>query len=228
LNAMISALLGAGEPQAAESIYDRMKKIHAERTDTRLPPWDFKKRRIINSRLLKWAKISRDHPERQEIFQNRTIIAPDIRTYRILIHHSAVRAGNLEKASRLLSEMSIFKIPLHGALFLTLFKGFAVHGGIRYTQWDSKRLESVWSAFNKALDSDVEGLYISKWMVNWVLAAFAKCSGKSRTIAVWEEIKEKWEPEEADLDFVMSGLRRILEDGEQYGVEKRRDWALGE
>jgi len=228
LTSMISALLGAGEPTAAESIYEKMKKIHTKRSGTYLPPWDFKDKRIINSRLLKWAKICQNHPDRLEQFQNRTIIAPDIRTYRVLIHYSAVRCGDLEKTSRLLSEMSVFKIPLHGALFLTLFKGFALHGGIRYTKWDTPRLESVWKAFNKALDSDVEGLYISKWMVNWVLAAFAKCSGKSRTITIWEEIKEKWEPEEAELDFVMIGLRRILEDEEKYTVEKRRDWVLGE
>ena len=78
----------------------------------------------------------------------------------------------------------------------------------------------------RTLDSGVHGdFYISKWIVVWALRAFAKCSGKSRTVDVWEEIKQKWHPEEAEMDFVFETIRSLL-DGEDM-AEKRKDWILG-
>lgn len=228
LNAMISALLSAREPEAAENIYERMKKLHIAQTGAKLPPDHFKERRLVNSRLLKWAKICQKCPEKRQSYQERTIIAPDTRTYRLLVRYFA-KAGDLNKAATLLSEMSIFRVPLHGALFLTLFKGFAVHGGLRYTDWDQPRLEGVWAAFKKALDSDVEGLYMSKWMVHWVLKAFARCAGKERSLSVWEDIQAggRWMGDEGERDFVLTGLRWLMEDS-SCGQKRRVDWVLGE
>jgi pentatricopeptide repeat protein len=225
LNSMISALIGAHEANAAENIYERMKRNHLEHSGSQLPPKDYKARRQINRILMQMAKVAKVDRSKGREFQQRSIIAPDVHTFRILVNYFAVRAGELDKTAKFLDEMKWFELPVHGALFLALLKGFAIHGGIRYTHWTEERLESVWKSFLGALDGEVENLYISRWMVTWALRAFAKCSGKSRTIEVWEEVKQKWDPGEADLDFVMDNLRPLLEAKDM--AERRHDWVLG-
>ncbi|PQE17198.1 pentatricopeptide repeat protein [Rutstroemia sp. NJR-2017a BVV2] len=210
LNAMISALIRSHEPNAAENIYERMKRMHMERSGAKLLPRNFKDARAIKRSLIKLGKISKQRPEERERLQQSSIIAPDLNTYKILVNHCAIVSGELDKATRYLDEMFQFDIPLSGALFLSLFKGFSNHGGRRYTEWTSSRLENVWKAFFSALDKSVEDLYISTWMVSAVLKAFAKCSGKSRALAVWEQIKTKWHPEDRELDVVMTDLKRIM------------------
>ena len=226
LNAMMSALIRAHEANAAEYIYERMKKIHIETTGSVLPSKDYKTRREINRVLMKMAKIAKAQPTLRGVFQRKSILAPDLHTFRIWVNYFAVHAGELDKAAKFLDEMAWFEIPVHGALFLALLKGFATHGGVRYTHWTEDRLENVWKALMHAIDNKSKDLYMSKWIVVWALKAFAKCSGKSRMVDVWEQIKEKWAPGEEDSDFVVShGLRPLLE-GEDMAV-KRTDWILG-
>ncbi|TVY50049.1 Pentatricopeptide repeat-containing protein [Lachnellula occidentalis] len=226
LNAMISALIEAGEASAAQNIYERMKKIHMSRhPDAPVQPRNFLAKRRIARVLKNLAKISRLDPKKRDQFQSKSIIAPDLHTYRILINHFTLQVGDLNTTVKLMDEMKWFNVPIHGALFLSLFKGFSLHGGIRYTHWIEARLESVWQAYMFAIDNDVEDLYISQWMVAWVLKAFAKCSGKARTAAVWAEIKTKWQPNEMELEFVMDTLRPLMEGPD--AAEKKHDWLLG-
>ena len=63
LNAMISALITAHEPNAAENIYERMKKIHLESSGSALQPRNYKSRRVINAVLMKMAKIVKAEPD---------------------------------------------------------------------------------------------------------------------------------------------------------------------
>jgi pentatricopeptide repeat protein len=226
LNAMVSALIRAHEPTAAENVYERMKKAHLERPGSKLQPRDFRERRRITQVLKRWAIIAKRHADKRQDLQSRSIIAPDIHTFRILVNYFAIEAGELNKTTKLLEEMKWFHLPLHGALFNALLKGFALHGGVRYTHWTEKRLESVWRSLLQALDDGVEGLYISKWMATWALRAFAKCSGKSRALVAWDELKGKWDPGEEDMSFVMSNLHQILYRSVDIG-QTRRDWILG-
>lgn len=225
LNAMISALIRAQEPAAAENIYERMKKAHMIRAGSRLQPSDFRLRRHITRVLKQWAIIAKRHTEKKHGFQNQSIIAPDVHTFRILVNYFAIEAGELDKTAKFLEEMKWFHLPLHGALFNALLKGFALHGGVRYSQWTERRLESVWNSLLDALDDGVEGLYISKWMATWALRAFAKCSGKSRALVAWDELKGKWDPGEEDMSFVMSNLRQIQQSAD--AAQAGRDWILG-
>jgi pentatricopeptide repeat protein len=223
LNAMISALIRAHEANAATSIYERMKKMHFE--GARLQPKNFKQRRAITRVLKKWAIIAKRHTEKRQKFQSQSNIGPDIHTFRILVNYFAIESGELDQTAKFLNEMKWFQLPMHGALFNALLKGFALHGGIRYSLWTEVRLESVWRSLLEALDGNVEGLYVSKWMATWALRAFAKCSGKSRTLAAWEQLKEKWNPGEEDMSFVLSNLRQILRSADT--ALTRRDWVLG-
>jgi pentatricopeptide repeat protein len=225
LNAMISALIRSHEANAAENIYERMKKSHLERLGAKLPPKDFRARRKITKTLKMMARTAKVDKTKREQFQRRSIIAPDLHTFEILLRHFAVQAGELDKTAKFLEEMTWFDIAPHNALFVPLLKAFISHGGIRYTRWTESRLEVVWKSLIQALDDKVEGVHISKWLVLCAIKAFAKCSGKSRTVEVWEEIKQKWDPGEADLDFVMRHLREIL-DGQDM-AERKHDWVLG-
>ncbi len=211
LNCMVSSLIRAYEPQAAEQVYERMKRLHMSRTGAQLPPRDYKKRREITKALMKMAEHARRDPAKLERFQNKSIIAPDSQTYRIMIQYLAVQAGELHKAVALLDEMRWFDVPLNGSIFLALFKGFAIYGGIRYTHWTQDRLEGVWRAYVTAVDNKLEDLYIGKWMIIWVLRAFAKCSDKTRTMEVWEVIKERWKPQADELDIVTNVLRSLVD-----------------
>jgi len=157
------------------------------------------------------AKHAKRDPAQLKRFQNLSVIAPDVQTYRILVQYLAVHAGELHKAVKCLDEMRWFEVPLDGSIFLALFNGFALHGGIRYTHWTQDRLESVWRAYLQAIDSQHEGLYIGKWMIVWALKAFAKCSNKERTMEVWEAIKNKWKPQDEELQVVMKVLRSLIE-----------------
>ncbi|PVH84456.1 pentatricopeptide repeat-containing protein-like protein [Cadophora sp. DSE1049] len=226
LNAMISALIRSSEPAAAENVYERMKKMHFGRKHPKLPQRDWKKRRAVNLSLKLLGQLSRNDLEMREKFQSESIVAPDLHTYRILINYSAVKAGDLQMTVRLLDEMKIFEIDLHGALFLAVFRGFATHGGVRYSEWDGARLESVWKSLLKSIDDEAEDVQLSKWLISWALWAFGKCAGKARTMAAWEEVREKWtDPTEEELDFVLGNLRSVL-DGPDF-VARRRDLFLG-
>jgi pentatricopeptide repeat protein len=211
LNCTISSLIRAYEPEAAQQVYERMKKFHEEGRTISLPPRDYRRKREVTRALMRMSKLGRTDPTKLATFQRNTSIAPDIQTYRILIQYLSAHYGDLQKVASLLDEMRWYKVPLHGSIFLSLLKGFAIHGGILYSHWTSERLESVWKAYLHAVDQQVEGVYIGKWMVCWALKAFSKCFGKARTIEVWEEIKEKWKPENDDLIVVTNVLRSLIE-----------------
>ncbi|KAI9734765.1 MAG: hypothetical protein M1818_006752 [Claussenomyces sp. TS43310] len=212
LNCMVSSLIRAGEPQAAEHVYLRMKMLHSQRMPKRLPSRDYEKRREVTKALVKMGQLAKNDPAARQKFQNKSIIAPDAQTYRILIHYFAIKAGDLSKATALLDEMRWFNVPLQGFIFLSLFKGFAAHGGIRYTAWTADRLESVWRAYMQAIEDNSDDLYIGRWIVIWALRAFAKCSSKARAVQVWVEIKDKWKHTDEELDHVTNILRALTED----------------
>ncbi|TVY82456.1 Pentatricopeptide repeat-containing protein [Lachnellula suecica] len=226
LNAMISALILSSEPNSAENIYERMKHIHLNRdSDTPLPTRSFLAQREITRVLKRLAKRSKFNKRKRDAFQNKAIVAPDLQTYRILVNYFATKAGDLNKTATLLQEMRWFKVPLHGALFLALFKGFSLHGGIRYTHWSEHRLESVWNAYSFAVKRGEDNLHTSQWMAVWILRAFAKCSGKARTAAVWADIKAQWQPNEMELEFVLTRLRPLMEGPD--AAHMKHDWLLG-
>ncbi|KAB8288847.1 hypothetical protein EYC80_010750 [Monilinia laxa] len=209
LNAMISALIKSYEPSAALNIYERMKVMHAERAGTQEWHRHFKNRREVKRALLRMALEFKHDPEGRAKVQQSSVVCPDLQTYRLLVNHFAVTEGELDKAAKFLEEMGLFNVPLHGALFLSLFKGFCLHGGTRYTKWTGARLENVWKAYLKALDNGVEDIYMSTWIVTNVLKAFTTCSSQARTIEAWREIRERWQPDERQLNAIMPDLYRL-------------------
>ncbi|CAL3967508.1 unnamed protein product [Diplocarpon coronariae] len=212
LNAMISGLIRSFESSAAEDVYERMKRWHLEREKRQLPPRDYHQRRVVNLALVKMGKLSKNNLKIREKFQSRSIVAPDAHTFELLITHHATTSGDLDKIGQLLDEMRMFGLGVYGQIFVRLLQGFATHGGIRYTQWTEARLESVWRSLLQALDDEIEGLYVSKWMATGAIQAFSKCSGKERAMEAWEEIRARWkDAPDGDLDFAMGNLRGVME-----------------
>lgn len=168
LNSVMSSLLKAGEPTAAEQVYERMKVMHFRSTQNsanqsseellRYPPPGS---RTIGSelasaslsRLLTYAppRLRKYVPDIHSALQSSIPLTPDLTTFFILASYHALKSGDLDRLTVLLNDMlRIFELPLHGQVFLILLKGFAIHGGVRYSPWTNERLESVWNAFKGA------------------------------------------------------------------------------
>lgn len=160
-----------------------------------------------------FAKIARRHPSSHATLQSLTPLTPDIQTYRILVNHYGVKRGDLPRAAAYIDEMKFFRIPLHHAIFLALFKGFATHGGYPRSAWSERRLLGIWNALLDALDGGAaEGVEIRMWLAVWALRAFARCSGRERVLAVYDALKARWVLGEAEemwmVDFLSSLVNR--------------------
>ncbi|CAK7219406.1 hypothetical protein SCUCBS95973_003811 [Sporothrix curviconia] len=173
---------------------------------------NFASQKVMTDVLHMLAKVSRGNSKLRARYQLLVPTRPNLATYRILINHYAVRLGDLSSCTRFLSDMKRLHIPLHGAIFLALFKGFALHGGRpgMSSDWSERRLRSIWSALLKALDDEVEGLYISTWLIEWALRAFDRCSTPEMVFKAYNSLTSRWDPSEADADFSIGVLHRLL------------------
>lgn len=134
-------------------------------------------------------------------FQKQSPITPDVQTYRILLNHYGVRLAALDKVALFLDDMKWFQVPLHGAIFLALFKGFAFHGGPGQ-QWSRERLLSVYEAFQSAVAVNANGIYIDAWLARWILRAFHRCDTEEKVLEVWMELKPRCERDFDQRDIV--------------------------
>ena len=236
LNSVISGLLRSGEEEAAERVYDRMKEAAREAVMTAaaaatatggrgsssraaataaaaaevLPPRNYAVNKMITKALMMFARVGRYHPPMRSRFQSVAPLTPDLQTYRVLINHYGARLGDLVKVAQYLDEMKLFHVPLHGAIFLALFKGFHAHGGFSGSAWSEQRLDSIWAAFLQALDEGAAGLRIETWLAMWALKAFRKCSSKEKVMQVYEALESRWELDHTSARFMMDFLHTTL------------------
>ena len=209
LNCVIASLLRAGEGPAAEQVYERMKQMHAKRTGLKAPNLDWRARRDLGRTLQRAADLYRDNALARQKYQDEQSLSPDVRTYVILLEHHVSQTGELHHVATLLDEMQTIGLPINSRFFMELFRGFSIHGGVRYTSWTIGRLESVWSSFTLLLDEDLPDVYISKWTVIWILRAFGKCCGNDRTLEIWEELKSRWKADDRDFQIASLVLDRV-------------------
>ena len=214
MNCVIASLIRAGEPSAAEQVYERMKRMLAKHTGHRIPSLNWKERRDLGRLLERVAQQFRNQPSKLQQVRDEQFLAPDLHTYAIFVEHHATKSGELRRIATLLTEMQHLGIQMHGRIFLKLFKGFAYNGGLKYTTWTKTRLESVWNSLLDILDQETEvEVRIMKWMVIWSVRAFERCAGRERTLEVWEELRRRWKPERGEMEEVMGMLRDILKVG---------------
>ncbi|MCJ1225470.1 hypothetical protein MMC12_002119 [Toensbergia leucococca] len=209
LNCVICSLIRAGELPAAEQVYERMKQIWSSKTGARLPPLNWKGTRDLGHALETVRVRWKNNPEKIQEVQLQQFLAPNVRTYVVFLEHHANRTGELQRITTLLNEMQFLGIPMHGRIFVKLFKGFAKHGGIRYSSWTRSKLERVYESLLQTLDQGLEDVRLEKWMIKWALMAFAKCDGMERMWEVWEELRGRWEPDEHDLYLVNQCLQTL-------------------
>jgi len=210
MNCVIASFMRAGEPSAADQVYERMKRMLSKYTGQTIPLLRWKETRDLGRILNRAAREFKDQPERLQQLRNEQLLAPNLRTYAIFVEHHASRTGELRRISTLLTEMSHLGIPIHGRIFLKIFKGFAFHGGLRYTSWTTARLESVWDALLVAVEeTDVK---VMRWTVVWAVRAFERCAGRERMFEVWGELRRRWKPGDwGELQMVMGLLRDCLD-----------------
>ncbi|RAR04546.1 pentatricopeptide repeat protein [Stemphylium lycopersici] len=216
MNAVIASLLRAGEPSAAEHVFERMKRLHALRHSS-APGHKFfnrnwRHRRLLGMRLRDESRRLNREGDEEELkqLQDFAPIAPDSRTYGILVRHHAGVAGNIDRVNEILQEMKWNSIPYDGTIFIVIFHGFSAFGGVRYSSWTASRLEKIWQSYLKALNQDLERTWISSLSVVAALRAFARCTPPERTVKAWEEIRSRWHPDEQELETVLLVLRKLV------------------
>ncbi|KAK8038866.1 hypothetical protein PG993_007277 [Apiospora rasikravindrae] len=208
LNCVLVGLLRSGEEASAERLYNKMKAT--DRRSKIIPERNYTSQKKMTKVLLMFARLARKHPELQRGFQSTSPTTPDLYTYRILVNHFGVRLGDLSRVAQFLDEMKFFRVPLHGSVFLALFKSFAQHGSDG-SDWSVQRLDSVWNAFLDAHDAGTDGLYISTWMAMWILRSFAHCTrSQDRVLEVYEELSLRWDLDSQNRSFMLDFLHKLF------------------
>lgn len=210
LNCVMASLLRAGEYPAAEQVYMRMKTMYESQTGKELPLPNWREAKELGAMLKKLTARYRAYPQMVQKLQDEQYLFPNTKTFIIFVEHHVSHTGELIRVANMLDEMQSLGLPAHGRLFMELFRGFAFHGGVRYTSWTRRRLESVWEAFWESYDAKLENIYVAKWMVIWMVRAFAKCCGPEKTLEIWEELKSKWKAEDGEMEVVRAVLHTSL------------------
>lgn len=201
LNCVISGLLRSGEEAAAEDTYRRMRA--AGKVAPEQPEKSYMVSKAITKALMMLTKVARDHPSLKKNFQKGVRISPDLRTFKLFIHHYAVRVGDLGKVVYFLDEMKAEGVALHPTLFLGVFRGFFLHGGYPGTDWSEQRLDTVVAALYQTQDQMGESFRIEAWVVIWLLRATKRCCSKQKLEKTFEEISRRWNiPPERQLDIL--------------------------
>ncbi|KAL8694072.1 MAG: hypothetical protein Q9224_003637 [Gallowayella concinna] len=208
MNCVIASLIRAGELPAAEQVFERMKRLLHEKTGEYIPTRDWRYSRDLGRILDRASRSLRNQPEKLQRLQAKQYLAPDMRTFSIFIDYHVHVTGELRRITILLAEMQDLQIPVQGRMFVKIFRGFARHGGVKYTSWTTQRLEAVWMSLLAALDTPTEGIEVMKWTVVWVIRAFARCCGRARALQIWEEIRDRWSVKDDDEKGAVEHLLR--------------------
>jgi pentatricopeptide repeat protein len=223
LTNVITSLIKAGEFSAAEMTFDRMKRLHAEKTGATAPPDNWRDERELRKILTQAAHRWRTNAEARHAFQEASPIAPDWRTYRAFIRYHANDSGNYDRIMELVGEMKQSGIRLNGAIYHEILTGFYRHGGIQYSSWRNVQLEQIWEAFIKACEESPADTFLGHGITIAAMKAFARCAYKERTMEIWAEIRSKWEPEEKTLHAV----NHILQHEDFiYGAARKRRFRI--
>ena len=210
LNCVIASLIRAGEFAAAEHVFEGMKDILAKHSGRQVPNLDWKECRDLGRQLDRAAVRYKEKPEERQRVQEQQFLAPNRNTFAILVHHHVIKTGELRRIASLVTDMQHLGVPMDGRIFVRIFKGFAFHGGKRYTAWTKTRLDSVWTALLRILDQQLDFVRLDKWLIVWTVRAFEKCFGPEQTLLIWEELRKRWKSDYRDLSTVQGILQDTL------------------
>lgn len=221
MNAVIAALFRAGEPSAAEHVFERMKRLdatgslsapsfrHGALTFSQGRTW--RARRALGLALTHHGnRLKAEDEEAHKALQAWASIAPNSHTYSLLIRHHAISTGNIDRVNELLREMGYNGVPLQGSIFVVIFQGFATYGGVRYSSWTRTRLDQTWGEYLQAVKDGLDTTWMSSTSVVAALKAYRKCADGAATVRVWEEAREVWMPGVEEEEFVVKVLRGLV------------------
>ena len=178
LNTVMVSLCNAGEGEAAEQIYERMKDMQLRRETSETSKDDSAEVKAIFTRypppgsqnlgsqmashhlrrlLIHAPKLRYQARDSYLAHHSRAYLRPDAVTYRTFLAYHAEKTGNLDRLTVLLDDMTrVFGIRMTSMTFLLLFKGFAMNGNTRHSIWSPSRLNTVWEAFSSAMKASAQ------------------------------------------------------------------------
>ncbi|KAK0256140.1 hypothetical protein B0A54_01079 [Friedmanniomyces endolithicus] len=251
MNCVIISLVRAGEAAAAENVFLRMKHLVERKMGADHQGGGWRQDRELGSVLNKTAKKLRREREqheqsffgshysadqRKEEVQQLTPIAPNAKTYWILIQHHAITSGNMERIQDLLGEMEDKGFKVRGSLYTHLLSGFCRHGGWAYTAWNRKALQDIWDRFlaaavDRSAASDGSAIddafalkeaeedhapCFTRGLANAAIGAWYKCAGRKKMLEVWEVVREKGDMSTEDLVVVQNLVNRLVREDSAY------------
>jgi pentatricopeptide repeat protein len=170
MNCVMLSLIRAGEGAAAENVFARMKELQEQKFGIAGPKsWQAQKElgRFLDhtARSLRGERDAMpktffgtafSNADRKDAIQKATPLAPNARSYRILISYHAETSGDFKRIRELMKEMSDLGFNIHGSVYFFCLKGFLRHGGgsaYSRSTWDREALEEIWSSFLAAADA---------------------------------------------------------------------------
>ena len=175
MNCVVLSLIRAGEPEAADHVFRKMKALHESKFGSQSPE-DWRERRrlakLLSSTGQRLRAERKEHEksffgaqyssdDKREQIQEATPIAPDARTYRLLLRYNTRVSGDLDRVRELLEENNERGFHIHGSVYLNIFSAFVIHGGYVHSAWKPSVLEFYWREFLEASSAPNAGQWLS-------------------------------------------------------------------
>ncbi|EMC97490.1 hypothetical protein BAUCODRAFT_454234 [Baudoinia panamericana UAMH 10762] len=250
MNSVILSLVRAGEAAAAENVFARMKRLVEQKLGTEaVRTWQKSKQLgVMLDRTAKHLRRQRKQHEqsffgspfsadsRKDEVQRVVPIAPNARTYRILLQHHCYVSGDWKRIHQLVAEMRTKGLHVHGSVYMHILRGFSQHGGYALFDWSAENLDKLWADFLLAASApnirsssiapdDIEtdesetnrAPYFTAGLAKAAVRAFNKCTGKKKMLQVWDEIKDRWKDMPAsDEETIQQVVDRFVKDDSMY------------
>ncbi|KAF8430195.1 hypothetical protein EV426DRAFT_580355 [Tirmania nivea] len=214
-NALIVAFMRAGEWDTAEELFDRMKsfgkKIKVNKKEALIqglkrdgspisPSRDYAAYRRFSQALRMMAKKHqlKSAPECLPFpgdHGSQVYCGPNIVTFNIFLQNHC-NYGDFNEVTELLTEMKSLKISLEPSIFLSLFRGFTLHGEGRSStsKWTRDRIEEVYAALLREVyqprAQQSEEVRLSTMLACEVVRAFAVTTrSRAKTIKVYRDME---------------------------------------
>ncbi|KAL2833407.1 hypothetical protein BDW59DRAFT_138609 [Aspergillus cavernicola] len=175
MNCLIASFLRSDETQTAEQIYYQLLRtqattqsaldsdhasMHVTSPNLTSELAVYRKRTKKLGRVLELSASLKDSfPDHHRTLQEALLVAPDTRTFHVLLSHYAYKTGDLKAFVSVLDDMKeVFPVPPRGMIYLLLFDGFA-HQGRHRKGWVAEKLWTVWKAYLRALYESKTRLY---------------------------------------------------------------------
>ncbi|KAF3907329.1 hypothetical protein ABW20_dc0101297 [Dactylellina cionopaga] len=202
LNAVMTALIHAGEPQAAEDILTHLIRLPRKANMRGLEVKRRTSRLHKDMKELKWILCQQGFDSNINFLQSPP--APDLVSFAIFIDYHASETADFGKILSFLHGLSEWNLSSETAILQSLFKGFTLHGKIKYTPWTLQRLNAVFEAFMNG------GYLINHDAALWCLRAYIVLAERAKGEEIWGLLKGRWTEQGGDDSEMLEVEHRLL------------------